>query len=41
MRSALIAADLVLVPAQPSPLDGWASGETLKLMAEARSPDSC
>jgi chromosome partitioning protein len=25
MRSALLAADLVLVPAQPSPFDGWAS----------------
>ena|ERR1700676_4238720 len=28
MRSALLAADLVLIPAQPSPFDGWASGET-------------
>ena len=36
MRSALIAADLVLIPAQPSPFDGWASGEMLKLIAEAR-----
>ena len=36
MRSALLAADVVLVPAQPSPLDGWASGEMLKLIAEAR-----
>jgi chromosome partitioning protein len=36
MRSALLAADVVLVPAQPSPLDGWASGETLKLLDEAR-----
>ena len=36
MRSALLAADLVLIPAQPSPLDGWASGETLKLLDEAR-----
>ena len=35
-RSALLAADLVLVPAQPSPFDGWASGEALKLIAEAR-----
>jgi chromosome partitioning protein len=34
-RSALLAADLVLVPAQPSPFDGWASGEALKLIAEA------
>src|SRR5260370_38015706 len=36
MRSALLAADLALVPAQPSPFDGWASGETLKLIEEAR-----
>jgi CobQ/CobB/MinD/ParA nucleotide binding domain len=35
-RSALLAADLVLVPVQPSPFDGWASGEALKLIAEAR-----
>ncbi len=35
-RSALLAADLVLVPAQPSPFDGWASGEALKHVAEAR-----
>ena len=36
MRSALLAADLVVIPAQPSPFDGWASGETLKLIDEAR-----
>ena len=36
MRSALLAADLVLIPAQPSPFDGWASGEILKLLDEAR-----
>ena len=36
MRSALLAADLVLIPAQPSPFDGWASAEMLKLIAEAR-----
>ena len=36
MRSALLSADLVLIPAQPSPFDGWASGETLKLIDEAR-----
>ena len=36
MRSALLAADLVLIPAQPSPFDGWASGEVLTLIAEAR-----
>jgi chromosome partitioning protein len=35
MRSVLLAADLVLVP-QPSPFDGWASGEMLKLIAEAQ-----
>lgn len=37
MRSALLAADLVLIPAQPSPFDGWASGEMLKLIEEART----
>jgi len=36
MRSALLAADVVLVPAQPSPFDGWASGEMLKLIDEVR-----
>jgi len=36
MRSALLAADLVLIPAQPSPFDGWASAEMLRLLAEAR-----
>jgi len=36
MRSALLAADLVLVPALPSPFDGWASGEMLNLIREAR-----
>jgi chromosome partitioning protein len=36
MRSTLLAADLVLIPAQPSPFDGWGSGETLKLIVEAR-----
>jgi chromosome partitioning protein len=34
MRSALLAADLVLVPALPSPFDGWASGEMLRLIDE-------
>ena len=33
LRSALLAADLVLIPAQPSPFDGWASAEMLKLLA--------
>ncbi|WP_234050599.1 MULTISPECIES: ParA family partition ATPase [unclassified Xanthobacter] len=36
MRSALLAADLVLIPVQPSPFDGWASAEMLVLLAEAR-----
>ena len=36
MRSALLAADVVLIPVQPSPLDGWASAEMLALLAEAR-----
>jgi chromosome partitioning protein len=36
MRSALLAADLVLVPVQPSPFDGWASAEMLALIGEAR-----
>ena len=36
MRAALLAADLVLIPVQPSPLDGWASAEMLGLLREAR-----
>lgn len=36
MRSALLAADLVLIPVQPSPFDGWASAEMLALINEAR-----
>jgi len=36
MRSALLATDLVLIPVQPSPLDGWASAEMLALLNEAR-----
>ncbi len=35
MRSALLAADLVLIPVQPSPFDGWASAEMLALLQEA------
>jgi chromosome partitioning protein len=35
-RSALLAAHVVLVPATPSPLDGWASAEMLRLLDEAR-----
>jgi chromosome partitioning protein len=36
LRSALLATDLVLIPAQPSPFDGWASAEMLRLLEEAR-----
>jgi chromosome partitioning protein len=36
MRSAILAADVALIPAQPSPFDGWASSETLRLLQEAR-----
>ncbi|AJA10879.1 MULTISPECIES: ParA family partition ATPase [Sphingomonadales] len=36
LRSALLAADLVLLPVQPSPLDGWASAEMLTLLDQAR-----
>ncbi len=36
MRSALLTADLVLIPVQPSPFDGWASVEMLSLLGEAR-----
>ncbi len=36
MRSALLATDLLLIPVQPSPLDGWASAEMLTLLREAR-----
>jgi chromosome partitioning protein len=34
--SALLAAGLVLIPAKPSPFNGWASGEMLNLIYEAR-----
>ena len=36
MRSGLLAADLVLIPVQPSPFDGWAAGEMPRLIGEAR-----
>jgi len=36
MRSALRAADLVVIPVLPSPFDGWASLEILRLLREAR-----
>lgn len=35
-RSAIIASDLVLIPVQPSPVDIWASQETVQLVNEAR-----
>ena len=34
-RSAIIAADLVVVPIQPSPYDIWAASEIIKLIQEA------
>jgi chromosome partitioning protein len=37
MRSALLAADLVLLPVQPSAFDGWASADMLTLIDEART----
>lgn len=35
-RSAILAADLVLIPVQPSPYDVWASAEIVSLISEAR-----
>lgn len=35
-RSALLAADLVLIPVQPSPYDLWASAEMVTLIREAQ-----
>ena len=35
-RSALLAADVVLIPVQPSPYDIWASAEAVALITEAR-----
>jgi chromosome partitioning protein len=37
-KAAVRAADLVLVPVQPSPLDVWASAATLDLARKERSP---
>ena len=37
-RGAIRAADLVLVPVQPSPLDVWASAATVDLARKERSP---
>jgi chromosome partitioning protein len=36
-RSALLAADLVLIPVQPSPYDVWASAEMVSLIREAQA----
>lgn len=35
-RAAIMASDLVLIPVQPSPLDVWASDETVQLIREAQ-----
>lgn len=35
-RSAIMAADIVLIPVQPSPYDIWAADEVVKLIDEAR-----
>lgn len=35
-RSAIMAADVVLVPIQPSPYDIWAADEVVKLISEAK-----
>lgn len=35
-RSAIMAADIVLIPVQPSPYDIWAADEVVKLIGEAR-----
>jgi chromosome partitioning protein len=35
-RSAIMAADVVLIPVQPSPYDIWAAEEAVKLIDEAR-----
>lgn len=35
-RSIIMASDYLLIPAQPSPLDIWASDSTVKLLEEAR-----
>ena len=35
-RSALLAADVVVIPVQPSSYDVWAAGETVQLIDEAR-----
>lgn len=35
-RSAMLAADVIVIPVQPSPYDVWASGEIVSLVKEAR-----
>lgn len=35
-RSSIMAADLVLIPVQPSPYDIWASADTVKLVTDAQ-----
>ncbi len=35
-RAAMLASGLVLIPVQPSPLDVWASAETVRLVREAQ-----
>ena len=35
-RSIILAADVVVIPVQPSPLDVWAATETVDLIKEAR-----
>ena len=35
-KSIILAADLVLIPVQPSPPDVWATAETVDLVTEAR-----
>jgi len=34
-RSAILAADLVIIPVQPSPLDVWAAQDTVRLVNDA------
>ena len=36
-KSIILAADLVLIPVQPSPADVWATAETVDLVTEAQS----
>lgn len=40
-RSAIMAADVVLIPVQPSPYDIWAADEVVKLMDEASIYKEC